>query len=278
MKQMSLSMVLGMPMMAILRLRLVTSSKMARPGFHGAVAADDEEHVDVAALQGVDDLAGILRPAGGAEHRAAEKMDVPYLVRGELDVTVPVFRNEALEAEGNAEDAGHVVVMVGFHDNGADDVVQSGAQAAARDDGRLGAQGVKVKVPARACGFEFQGSWVPPPLRRGSDPPRGDNACGLPTRRGGGGFDFAGPSTGMLVSMLCFSCSLFMECSRKKFGRPDQRLWVSAAGKVWQKACRCAYSGPGRRKRQSLGRKVYTHMKEASLCAECDGSVAPQRA
>ena len=162
------------------------------PGFHGAVAADDEEHVDVAALQGIDDLTGILRSAGGAEHRAAEKMDVPHLVRGELDVAVSVFRNKALEAEGDAEDAGHVVVMVGFHDNGADDVVQPRAQAAARDNGRFCAQGVKVKVPARACGFEFQGRGF---LRLSVEAlihHEGIMHVVFPHGEGEGGFDFAG--------------------------------------------------------------------------------------
>ena len=49
---------------------------------HRAVAADDEQHVDVEPLEAVDDLLGVLVAARGAEHGAAVDGDVAHRLAG----------------------------------------------------------------------------------------------------------------------------------------------------------------------------------------------------
>lgn len=123
---------------------------------HGAVAANDEEHAHVAALEGVHDGRGILGAAGGTEGCAAKEVYVAHLVRGQFHVAVVVFGDEALKAKGDAKDTCHLVAVVAFHDYGADDVVQARTQAATGDHCGLGPERIKIDLPARTGCFEVQ--------------------------------------------------------------------------------------------------------------------------
>jgi hypothetical protein len=103
---------------------------------HGAVAADDEQQIDAVALQGVDHLADRLHTARGAENGAAALVDAGHIGRRQFHHLMAEPGNEPLQAEANAKDAGHVIVVVRLHDDRMDHVVEAGAKAAAGDDRR----------------------------------------------------------------------------------------------------------------------------------------------
>ena len=81
-------------------------------------------------------------------------MDVGHHVRGQLPQGVPVLGDETFQAVGNAHNGRHIVGVVGLHDDGADHVVDAGAQAAAGDDGALGAGRVEIELFAWSCRLE----------------------------------------------------------------------------------------------------------------------------
>ena len=126
-------------------------------GLHGAVPADDEEEVDVHPLQGVDHFGDVLVAPGRREDAAAEILDVLDDVRCELEEVVTVARDQALEAVLDADDVPDAVTEMELHDEGADDVVDPGAQTPAGDDGRLDLLRFEVDHVSRAGDFEGHG-------------------------------------------------------------------------------------------------------------------------
>ena len=119
-----------------------------------AVAADHEEDVDATALQRVDHDADVLRAARGAEHRAAALVDRLDVLGREVDRAEAVLGHEAGEPVAEAGHVSHAVVLVQLQHEGADDVVETGAQATARHDADPGLPGLEVDVGARAARLE----------------------------------------------------------------------------------------------------------------------------
>jgi len=113
-------------------------------GLHRAVAADDEEEIDVHPFQGVHHLADVLASPGGGEDAAPEILDVLDHVGGQLHEFVAVSRDQALETVPHADDVPDPVAEVELHDQGAQHVVDPGAQSAAGDHGRLDLLGLEV--------------------------------------------------------------------------------------------------------------------------------------
>ena len=119
-----------------------------------AVAADDDENADLVLDEPIDDLVLVLAPAGGSEDGASwEPMSVT--LRG---VSIwgpwPYSSINPLESVADPVDAGDPVAVVGLERDGTDDVVESGAEAAAGDDGDVGAVGVEVDLAARPGLFD----------------------------------------------------------------------------------------------------------------------------
>ena len=144
-----MSIVLGMPMTAILRPRFWTSSAMSARPAQRAVAADGEEQADVHAVERVHDLPGVLVAARGAEDGAAVLVDAADGRRVQLDRDVAVAGGEPLVAVAEAEDVAHPVVVVEAEHDRADDVVEPRAEAAAGDDAALELGRVEVDLRAR---------------------------------------------------------------------------------------------------------------------------------
>jgi hypothetical protein len=68
----------------------------------------------------------------------------------------PKVWNQALVAVGNAVNALDAVAVIRLQDDGADDIIEPRAEAAAGDNGRNGGAGVEVDFPARSRRFETQ--------------------------------------------------------------------------------------------------------------------------
>ena len=132
-----------------------------RRGLHGAVATNDVEDVDVHAFEGVNDLFRALRATGRTEDSATEGVDLGDVAGGEFHDIVVVFGDEALKAVTDAKDGAHAVTVIGFQDDGADNVVQAGAEAATGNDSGLGLAGVVIDMGAGAGLFEEEGSVEP---------------------------------------------------------------------------------------------------------------------
>ena len=156
-RAMSLSMVLGMTMTAMRNSRRAISWQISVGGPEGAVAADEKEDADVDAVQGVHDLAGVLGAPGGGQDGAAEDVDVGHRLGGEVHQVVAVFGDEPLEAVAHPVDVPHLVEVVELQDDGPDDVVGAGAQAAAGDDGAVHLGGVEVDLGPGAGHFKGEG-------------------------------------------------------------------------------------------------------------------------
>ena len=120
----------------------------------GSVAADGEEDLHVVALERIDHDRGLVRPAGSAEARSAAVVDVADEVEPERDRSAPGGAVEAGEAVAKPEHVPHPVAVAELEDDGADDVVQPGAEAAAGHEGGARARGVEEDSLARACLFE----------------------------------------------------------------------------------------------------------------------------
>ncbi len=119
-----------------------------------AVAADAEQDVDALAVEEIDDCRGVLRAARAGERSAAELVDFGNVGVGDGD------RREAgsgVETEISIADAQYVadaVVMGELEVDGADDIVEAGAETAAGDDGGGGVEGIEVNAFAWARLFE----------------------------------------------------------------------------------------------------------------------------
>jgi hypothetical protein len=141
-----------MPTTAIFWLRAATGD-LHRPA-ERAVAADDEQDVDVHPLETVHDFLGILPAPRGAEDRAAVLVDVADHRRREIDHVVAVAGDEALVAVAEAVDPLHAVMEGEFHDEPADHVVDAGAEATAGDDPDPHLRRVEEDASPRARRFE----------------------------------------------------------------------------------------------------------------------------
>ena len=72
-----------------------------------------------------------------------------HLFRREFDRLVAECGIESFVAVLDAENPPHAVDIMGLHDDGADHVVDAGAESAAGDDGAAGVRGIEINV-ARA--------------------------------------------------------------------------------------------------------------------------------
>ncbi len=119
-----------------------------------AVATDGEQDADTAGHQRIDHAADVLIAARRAQHCAAELADVVYPRRGQGQRFVAVGGNQPFVAVAKAVDRLDAVVIVEAQDDGPDDVVDAGAQAATGDDARPQPSGVEEEALARAGAFE----------------------------------------------------------------------------------------------------------------------------
>ncbi len=119
-----------------------------------AVAADDEQRADAQRLQPVDHLDGILAAARRPQHGPALLVNLAHPRRAKPHGVVAVARHHAFEAVAKAEDVLHAVGMRELQDQPADDVVDAGTQAAARDDPAPQRRRIEEDAIARAGNFE----------------------------------------------------------------------------------------------------------------------------
>ena len=149
-------MVLGMTMTLFFSSRVgdLLTDAVGRP--QGAVAADEKEHADIQALQGINDLADVLAAPGGRQDGAAVVVNIRHLVGGEAHEVVAVAGNEALEAVAHPVDVAHIVKVMEFQDNGPDDVIGAGAQTPAGGDGAVHLGGIIKNLGPGADQFEAE--------------------------------------------------------------------------------------------------------------------------
>ncbi len=92
--------------------------------------------------------------AGRAEDGAAELVDVGDGLRSEVDGGRAEFGKEAAIAVQESVDLGHAIAKEEFEGESADDVVETGTEAAAGDDGCAGFCGIEEDLAAGAGGLE----------------------------------------------------------------------------------------------------------------------------
>ena len=80
------------------------------------------------------------------EHRAPENMDVGHRLGGEVHQVVAVLGDKPLKAVAHPVDMPHPVKVIELQDEGPDDIVGPGAQAAAGDDGAMHLGRVEVDL------------------------------------------------------------------------------------------------------------------------------------
>ena len=132
--EMSLSIVLGIPITADLQPAASHLVGDRRRAAQRAVAADGEENADSQPIEGIDHFSDVLRPAGRSQDRAAHFVDVGDVLRREFQRDVAGLSREALEAEAKTVDIADSVMMVQPQNDGPHDVVEPRTQAAAGDD------------------------------------------------------------------------------------------------------------------------------------------------
>ena len=81
---------------------------------------------------------------------APKAMNVGDVAGSKIYEFMPIFRNQAFKAVGDAQCARNTVAIVGLHDDGANHVVEAGAQPSAGDDRTDGLLGFKENLSARA--------------------------------------------------------------------------------------------------------------------------------
>ena len=113
---------------------------------HGSVTADHEQDVDVHTFEGVDDFLGRLGASGGCQDGASEFMNGGHLFRGQFHDVMAVFGDESLQPVADTDGCGHVVMMVGFHDNGSDDIVEARAETTAGHQGAFGLGRIEIDL------------------------------------------------------------------------------------------------------------------------------------
>ena len=124
MKEMSLSMVLGMPITLIFNPRRPISPAMAWAPLERPVPADGKQDADIQADQSVHHVADILVSPGGAQNGAAHFMDGPHRLWGQFQGSVIVLWTEPLVAVAEAQHLPYPVLLKEGQDDGPDDVVQ----------------------------------------------------------------------------------------------------------------------------------------------------------
>ena len=68
--------------------------------------------------------------------------------------------NESLQAVADAQHGGCAVAVAGLHDNGADDVVDAGAESSAGDDGAFDLARIVVQPFPRPRSFQEHGGTI----------------------------------------------------------------------------------------------------------------------
>ena len=97
----------------------------------GAVPPHHEENADIVDFQAVDHAVDILSPPRRSQYRSPHVHDGRHPSRRQIDKVVVVLRDESFQAMPHAVNDLDSVAIVQFQDDGADDIVQSGAQTAA---------------------------------------------------------------------------------------------------------------------------------------------------
>jgi len=115
-------------------------------GPHGAVAAHAKEDVDFQKLQVVHHDLHILRPARRGQDAAADMRDVLDVVGRELDRYLAVFRIQSAQSVFDSQNIFYAVAVEQRHRHRTDDVVDAGAEASARNNGRLGLCGIEKNL------------------------------------------------------------------------------------------------------------------------------------
>ena len=119
-----------------------------------AVPADAEQDVDLERNERVHHLGGILHAARGTEDRAAVGVDVLDVLQAQELGRAGGARDQAGVAVADTIDLVHAIPVVQFHGQGADDIVEAGAEPAAGDNGGAGLGRIKEDRLARAGLFE----------------------------------------------------------------------------------------------------------------------------
>lgn len=124
----------------------------------GSVSADGEEDVQVQAFHGVDNARDIGAAPRRSEVGAPELMDVVHDVRREFFNSVSEFRVESFVTVGDAGDAPDIVLIPKSPDDGANNIVESGAESAAGDNPGVDVLRVKVDLFPGAGFFQAVGT------------------------------------------------------------------------------------------------------------------------
>ncbi len=130
-----------------------------------AVPADDEEDVHLHVLQRVHHFTDVLLAARAAEQGAAEIVRLLHRGRLQNERRVAVALHEPLVAEAKAVDAVDAVLKGALVHDAADDVIQSGGEAAAGDDAHGRLRRIEVEHLAGARFFEGRRGVVAPVLQ-----------------------------------------------------------------------------------------------------------------
>ncbi len=118
-----------------------------------AVAADGEENANAEVFEVIDHRGCILRSARGSEDRAAAFVNPSHRFRGQPQRFVADPGHQPLVTEAEAIDLPNAVVMVQAQDNGADDIIQPRAQAAAGHDSARQRRSIEEHHLPRAGGL-----------------------------------------------------------------------------------------------------------------------------
>ena len=117
------------------------------------VPADRKEHPDAELVQVLRHFGRVLRAAGRSEHRSAALVDPVHGLGRQFERLVPKPADQAFVAETKAVDLRHAVLGVQVQDDGADDVVQSGAEASAGHDPAREPRRIEEQHAPRAGGL-----------------------------------------------------------------------------------------------------------------------------
>ena len=172
----------------------------------------------------------VLGTPGGGQDRAPENMDVGHRLGGEVHQVVAVLGDKPLKAVAHPVDMPHPVKVIELQDDGPDDIVGAGAQAAAGDDGAVHLGRVEVDLGPGPGQSPGRGALLPGP---GSpDSPGSHGPRPGPCLRQS---SFPGPGHGGPPWHI--SGSGFALWARPKWESRCRNLQISS----WL-SCRCAFS------------------------------------
>ena len=119
-----------------------------------AVTANHEENVDLASYQVVHRDTDVYRSARGIQLGAAFLVNILDELGSKRDRFGAAPRIKPLIATNESEDLAYAITVMKFQNERTDDVIQSGAQAAAGDDACTRVLRIEEKALARAGNFE----------------------------------------------------------------------------------------------------------------------------